>query len=140
MSTSAVIYFMSEYEYMKMKLRYDNELLVDTANGVYIHSDGYPEAVTTLLKSYLSLNGAKSRANDISYLTSFFITYTVMNKFKDLHNKDLTLNEMESLSDFNGVGVINGNGGDYQYVVTYCNGNFIIETYHEYDLIDSLTL
>lgn len=122
MTTRAVVTIINEkYETPENKNLY-----------LYIHCDGYPEAVTPLLNEFLQLKGAKTRLmmQDTAYLMAWLVSYTINEKIKEKisFNKKLieagepalyNIDEQDpyaSMNDFTGVGIEECIPGDVSYL------------------------
>ena len=117
----------------------ENEFINGEEIGVYIHSDGYPEAMIPLLIEFLNCNGAKKRHNDINYLTSYLTTFMILRKHKNIYKSDLT--NLSSLDDFLSVGVtVKDCVVDYEYIIVYEGDSFVIYICQDDCIIDEVII
>ena len=146
MGTSANIIFANNYYTKDMDENIDKNISQDfdyvkMGNQTYIFLDGYPSNILPLLCDFLSSNGAKQRSKDYQYLSAWFVAYycifyqlkfikasdKLSEGYIDIESYDEyrdnytpSYEDFKSVSDFNGIGIHNGDFDEqvYTYLIT----------------------
>lgn len=114
----------------------DETPLIKGGHKVYIHFDNYPSYALPNLFEFLNCDGAKSRANDPSYLSAWFIAHHAVNRclkygvkkpeFKNWRERSEWYGNYEpkgedilNTDDFTGIGLENrlSDWANYTYVI-----------------------
>lgn len=130
----------------------NEDKFVKEGHIVYVHSDNYPSYALPNLFKFLNSDGAKSRANDTSYLSAWFVAYHAANnllrynvkkpsdlKYSELHefyNSYVPKGEdILNTGDFTGIGLANElyTGADYTYVIVPGGNNTFRIFIYNYD-------
>lgn len=129
----------------------DETPLIQKGHKIYIHSDNYPSYALPNLFEFLNCDGAKTRANDPSYLAAWFIAHHVTNRLLRYNVKKpegLTYRgfgefykryepkgeDILNTDDFTGIGLENSitDWANYTYVIlndVYVEDNTWIRSY-----------
>lgn len=125
----------------------DETPLIQNGYKIYVHSDNYPSYALPNLIEFLNCGGAKARANDVSYLSAWFIAYHATNRLLRYNveipeaknwkersefrrNYVAKGEDILNTNDFTGIGLENvlSDWANYTYVIipdTYIEGAFI---------------
>ena len=114
MSTSAKIIFLHKYPENTTHINVED---VDCPM-VYVHNDGYPKGILPVLTEYLRTDGAKSRKDDMEYLSAYFLAYSIIRKKGS---------ELRKLDDYTTFGITSPRTyANYNYCVANNFGEFTI--------------
>lgn len=108
----------------------DSLLSIKRGQKIYVHSDNYPSNAVPSLLEFLNTDGAKSRANQHSYLGAWFVTFKCLKMLpftRAISDRDFNREECVNPSyddlinskDLYGVGLETSltGGADYTYLV-----------------------
>lgn len=97
---------------------------------IYVHNDMYPSGALDDLQEFLTLDGAKHRANDTSYLSAWFVGWKCLDisrytrrfeerEFDPHEDKNPSLENFKKSKDFFGIGLMREptDWASYSYII-----------------------
>lgn len=97
---------------------------------IYVHSDMYPSGALDDLQEFLTLDGAKHRAHDTSYLSAWFVGWKCLDmsrytkrfeerEFDPSKDKNPSLENFKKSKDFFGIGLMREptDWASYSYII-----------------------
>lgn len=116
------------------------EEIEDTDIFLYVHADGYPEALGEEIKEFLTYEGAKNLMGDKEYMYAWLLKKIMDDYVKSMidFDKENSLygldedNPLPTMKNFNGYGISSEMHGDISYLYVIDMASECLHVYENY--------